>query len=79
MCWATKKASVNLKKLKSYQPFFWPQHYEAGDQPQSYSNQNSMVVAQKQTYRSMEQDRKPPNKPRLYGQMIFNKGGKNIQ
>ena len=28
-----------------------------------YSNQNSMVLAQKQKYRSMEQDRKPRNKP----------------
>ena len=31
---------------------------------QSYSNPNSMVWAQKQTYRSMEQDRKPRNKPK---------------
>ena len=30
---------------------------------QSYSNQDSMVVAQKQKYRSMEQDRKPIDKP----------------
>ena len=30
---------------------------------QSYSNQDSMVVAQKQKYRSMEQDRKPRDKP----------------
>ena len=30
---------------------------------QSYSNQNSMVLAQQQKYRSMEQDRKPRNKP----------------
>ena len=30
---------------------------------QSYSNQNSMVLAQKQKYRSMEQDRKPRDKP----------------
>ena len=29
----------------------------------SYSNQNSMVLAQKQTYRSMEQTREPKNKP----------------
>ena len=29
----------------------------------SYSNQNSMVWAQRQTYRSTEQDRKPRNKP----------------
>ena len=31
---------------------------------QSYSHQDSMVLAQKQKYRPMEQDRKPRNKPR---------------
>ena len=30
---------------------------------QSYSNQDSMVLAQKQKYRSMEQERKPRDKP----------------
>ena len=30
---------------------------------QCYSNQDSMVLAQKQKYRSMEQDRKPRDKP----------------
>ena len=30
---------------------------------QSYSHQDSMVVAQKQKYRPMEQDKKPQNKP----------------
>ena len=30
---------------------------------QSYSNQNGMVLAQKKKYRSMDQDRKPRNKP----------------
>ena len=30
---------------------------------QSYSNQDSMVLALKQKYRQMEQDRKPRNKP----------------
>ena len=32
---------------------------------QSYSNQDSMVLAQKQKYRSMEQDRKHRNQPML--------------
>ena len=31
---------------------------------QSYSHQDSMVLAQKQKYRPMEQGRKPPDKPR---------------
>ena len=30
---------------------------------QSYSNQDSIVLAQKQKYRSMEQDRQPRDKP----------------
>lgn len=30
-------------------------------------------------YRSMEQNREPRNKPTLHGQLIWNKGGKNIQ
>jgi len=44
---------------------------------QSYSHQDSMVLAQKQKYRPTEQDRKPRNKPSGY--LIFDKGGKNIQ
>ena len=46
---------------------------------QSYSNQHSMVLAQKQKYRSMKQDRKPRDKPTTYGHLIFDKRGKNIQ
>ena len=38
-----------------------------------------MVLAQKQKYRLMEQDRKPRNNPSIYGQLIYDKGGKNIQ
>ena len=41
---------------------------------QSYS----MVLLQKQTYRSMEQSREPRNKPR-HLRLILDKGGKNIQ
>ena len=32
---------------------------------QSYSNQDSMILAQKQKYRSMEHDRKPRDKPKI--------------
>ena len=38
-----------------------------------------MVVAQKQKYKPMEQDRKPKNKPMHLWYLIFDKGGKNIQ
>ena len=46
---------------------------------QSYSNQNSMTLAKKQKYRTVEQDRKPRDKPHTYGHLIFDKGDKNIQ
>ena len=38
-----------------------------------------MVLAQKQAYVSMEQNREPRNKPTAYIQLTFEKGGKNIQ
>ena len=38
---------------------------------QSYSHQDSMVLAQKQKYRPMEQDGKPRNKPMLLGVPYF--------
>ena len=61
--WKHKKtlnSQSNLEKEK------WSWRYQApGRQTilQSYSNQDSMVLAQKQKYRSMEQDRKPRDKP----------------
>ena len=46
---------------------------------QSYSNQNSMVLAQKETHRSMEQNREPRNEPMLIWSIFYNKVCKNIQ
>ena len=37
-----------------------------------------MTLAQKQTHISMEQNRAPRNMLTLYGQLIYDKGGKNI-
>ena len=45
---------------------------------QNYSNQNSVILAQKQTHRSMEQTRSPRGKP-THLQSIYDKAGKNIQ
>ena len=45
----------------------------------SCTHQNSIVLAQKQKYRSMEQDRKPEISPCNYGQLAYGKGGKCIQ
>ena len=38
-----------------------------------------MVLAQKQTYRAMEQNREPEMNPCTYGQLIYNKASNNIQ
>ena len=38
-----------------------------------------MVLAQKQKYRLVEQDRKPRDKPTHQDHLIYDKGGKNIQ
>ena len=46
---------------------------------QSCSHQDSMALAQKQTNRSMEQNREPRNGPSTLWQLLFHKVGKNIQ
>ena len=46
---------------------------------QNYSNQNSEVLAQKQTCGSMQQNRETRDKPTRLGQLIFDKGSKNLQ
>ena len=41
--------------------------------PQRYSNQDIMVLAQKQIYRPIEQNREARNKPMHIGQEIYDK------
>ena len=45
----------------------------------SYNNQNFMVLAQKQTYRPVGQDRKHRKIHIPYGKLIFDRRVKNIQ
>ena len=49
------------------------------DKLQSYSYQNNIVLAQKQKFRSKEQDGKPINKPKHLWSSNLDKGGNNIQ
>ena len=46
---------------------------------QTYSHQDSMILTQRRKYRWMEQDRHPRNKLTSLWQLIYNKGGQDIQ
>ena len=46
---------------------------------QSNKHQNRMVLAQRQKYRSVGEDRKPRIQPTHLQPTIYDKGGKNIQ
>ena len=61
--WTCKKTSNNQSNLEK-EEWDWRNH-PAWLQMilQSYSHQDSMVLAQKQKYKTREQDRKPRNKP----------------
>ena len=62
ICMETQKTLNSQSNLKKVKRSWKNQAPLLQTIPQSYSNQDSMVLAQKQKYRSMEQDRKPRDK-----------------
>jgi len=77
---------MEIQKTSNSQSNLEKEEWNSRNQPtwlqailQSYSHQNSIVLAQRQKYRSMEQNRKPRDNPCTYRHLIFDKGGKNIQ
>ena len=46
---------------------------------QSYSNQNSMVLAHEQTHKSINIIESSVINPHIYGKLFYNKGAKSIQ
>ena len=72
----TPNSEDNLRKENQSR-----KHHNPGLQAvlESCNHQDSMVLAQKQTLRSMEQNREPRNGPQIHGQLIFDKARKTIQ
>ena len=63
ICMETQKTLNSQSNLKKEKESWKNQAPKLQTILQSYSNQDSLVLAQKQKYRSMEQDRKPRDKP----------------
>ena len=63
ICMETQKTPDSQRNLEKEKWSWRNQALSLHTILQSYSNQDSMVLAQKQKYRSMEQDRKPRDKP----------------
>ena len=59
----TQKTSYSQSNLEKEKQSWRNQAHGLQTILQSYSNQNSIVLAQKQKYRLMEEDRKPRNEP----------------
>ena len=77
---------METQKTPNSQSSFEKEEWSWRNQPswlqiilKSYSHQDSMILALKQKYGQLEQDRKPKIRPMHYGYLIFDKGGKNLQ
>ena len=80
VCMETQKTSNNQSNLEK-ERWSWRNHAtQLQTILQSYNNQDSMVLAQKQECRSVVQDSKPRERNWCtFGHLIYEKGGKNIQ
>ena len=83
----TKNFTIHMKtqKIPTSQSSLEKEEWSWRNQPswlqiilQSYSHQDSMVLAQKQKYRPMEQE-SPEINPCTHGHLIFDKEDNNIQ
>ena len=63
ICMETQKTLNNQSNIEKEKQNWRNQAFWLQTILQSYSNQNIVVLAQTQKYRSVEQDRKPRNKP----------------
>ena len=63
ICMETQKTANSQSNLEKEKRSWRNQAPRLQTILQSYHNQDSMVLAQKQKYKSMEQDRKPRDKP----------------
>ena len=63
ICMETQKTQNSQSNLEKEKQSWRNQAPRLQTIPQSYSNPDSMVLAQKQKYRSMEQDKEPRDKP----------------
>ena len=70
---------MEIKKPRIVKAILRKKNGTGGINLPDFSHQDSTVLAQRQKYRSMEQNRKPEINPRTCGHLIFDKGGKNIQ
>ena len=77
---------MEIQKTLNSQSYLEKEEWNWRNQPawlqtilQSHTHQDSMVLAQRQKYRLVEQNREPGINTWTYGHLIFDKGGKDIQ